>query len=91
MNYLIQNPFQVFKQGFSFLNLHWKKFQLILKIFALFKNIVIQLRGRKDNVIRLRADQSGLITWIAVLCFEICGEQDFLVMSADLDWKETLI
>lgn len=62
-----------------------------VKIFVLFKSIVFQFRGRKGNVIRLRADQSGYITWIAVLCFEICGEQDLLIMSADLDWKETLI
>lgn len=52
---------------------------------------MFQFRGRKGNVIRVRADQSGYITWIAVLCFEICGEQDLLIMSADLDWKETLI
>lgn len=52
---------------------------------------MFQFRGRKGNVIRLRADQTGFITWIAVLCFEISGEQDLLIMSADLDWKEPLI
>ena len=52
---------------------------------------MVQLRDSKGNVTLLRADQSGSITWVAVLCFKICGEQDLLIMYLDLDWKEILV
>lgn len=54
-------------------------------------DIAAQLRDSKGNVIWLRADQSGFIIWIALLCFEICGEQDLLIMYLDVEWKEILV
>lgn len=67
----------------QFLNLHWKKVLADIKTAFSIYDIVIQLRDSKGNVIWLRADKIEFITWIVVLCFEICGEQHLLILSVD--------
>lgn len=65
------------------LNLNWKRVLANIKTVCSIYDIVIQLRDGKGNVIWLRADQIVFITQIPVFCFEIYGEQHFLIMSVD--------